>query len=117
MLISMIQPGRYNITIQQGATFELDLQLLDSNNSPVVMSGYTVAGKIFNRLGTQQLTSFSHSWTAIESGMFKMSIPSSTTATLSGEGQYDILVTEPSGKKYYLLEGSAFIDTGLTGRQ
>ena len=112
----MIEPGRYDIKLQQGATFEMNLQLRDGNNSPVVMSGYTVAGKIFDRLGTQQLASFSHSWTAMESGMFKMSIPANTTATMSGEGQYDILVTEPTGKKYYLLEGAVFMDTGLTGR-
>lgn len=112
----MIEPGKYDITIHQGATFELNLQLLDGNNSPVVMSGYTVAGKLFDRLGVTQLATFTQSWTAIQSGMFKMTIPASTTATLSGDAQYDILVTEPSGTKYYLLEGAAFINPGLTGR-
>lgn len=112
----MIEPGRYDIAIYQGATFELSLQLFDGNNSPLVMSGYTVAGKLFDRLGVTQLATFVQSWTAIESGMFKMSIPAATTATLSGDAQYDFLVTEPSGTKYYLLEGSATIEEGLTGR-
>ena len=114
----MIEPGRYDITIYQGATFELNLQLLDGNNAPVVMSGYTVAGKLFDRLGITQLASFTHSWTAIASGMFKMSIPANTTASFSGGtlAQYDFLVTEPTGTKYYLLEGSATIEEGLTGR-
>lgn len=112
----MIEPGKYDITIYQGATFELNLQLLDGNNSPVVMSGYTVAGKLFDRFGVTQLATFTQSWTAIESGMFKMSIPPNTTATLSGDAQYDFLVTEPSGTKYYLLQGAAAIEEGLTGR-
>jgi hypothetical protein len=112
----VIEPGKYDITIYQGATFELNLQLLDGNNSPVVMSGYTVAGKLFDRFGVTQLATFTQSWTAIESGMFKMSIPPNTTATLSGAAQYDFLVTEPSGTKYYLLQGAAAIEEGLTGR-
>lgn len=111
-----MDPAKYDITIHQGATFELNLQLKDGNNSPVAMSGYTVAGKLFDRLGVTQLATFTQSWTAIESGMFKMALPATTTATLSGDAQYDMLVTEPSGKKYYLLEGAAFVNPGLTGR-
>lgn len=114
--VGMIQPGRYDIVLQQGATFELNLQLFDGNNTPLVMSGYTVAGKLFDRLGVNQLATFTHSWTAIASGMFKMSIPANVTATISGEAQYDFLVTEPTGTKYYILEGSANIEEGLTGR-
>ena len=112
----MIDPAKYDITIHQGATFELNLQLKDGNNSPVVMSGYTVAGKVYDRLGNTLLANFVHEWTAQASGMFKMSIPASGTAVMSGDAQYDILVTEPTGKKYYLLEGAAFVNPGLTGR-
>ena len=112
----MIDPAKYDITIHQGATFELDLQLKDGTGSPVVMSGYTVAGKVYNRLGNTLLTNLVHTWTSQASGMFKMSIAASGTAVMSGDAQYDILVTEPTGTKYYLLEGAAFVNPGLTGR-
>jgi hypothetical protein len=50
------------------------------------------------------------------SGAFKLSIPSSTTSGITEQGQYDIMLTEPSGDKYYLLQGTAFLDPGLTGK-
>jgi hypothetical protein len=111
-----VDPAKYDITIHQGATFELNLQLKDGNSNPVAMSGYTVAGKVYDRYGTALLATFVQEWTAQASGMFKLSIPASGTATLSGSAQYDVLVTEPAGRKYYILEGAAIINPGLTGR-
>jgi hypothetical protein len=112
----VIDPGRYDITIHQGATFELNLQLKDSAGSPVDMTGYTVAAKLYNQLGTELISAFSFAWTVQASGSFVLSIPSVTTAVIVQNGQYDILVTEPTGKKYYLLEGTAFLNPGLTGK-
>lgn len=112
----MIDPAKYDITIHQGATFELNLQLKDGNGTPVVMTGYTVAGKVYDRYGATLLATFTQEWTSQASGIFKLSIPASGTATMSGDAQYDVLVTEPTGRKYYLLEGAAIINPGLTGR-
>jgi hypothetical protein len=112
----MIEPGKYDITIHQGATFELNLQLKDGNGTPLIMSGYTVAGKVFDRLGNALITNFAFEWTNQAIGQFKLSIPASTTATISGDCQYDILVTEPTGRKFYALEGAALLNLGLTGR-
>ena len=42
----MIEPGRYDIALHQGATFELPVQYRDSTNTPVNMSGYTVSGTV-----------------------------------------------------------------------
>jgi hypothetical protein len=33
--------GRYNFVIEQGATFQLDLQYKDSNNTPINLTGYS----------------------------------------------------------------------------
>lgn len=33
--------GRYNFLIEQGATFQLELQYKDSNNEPINLSGYS----------------------------------------------------------------------------
>jgi hypothetical protein len=111
-----VDPARYDITIHQGATFELNLQLKDSTGAPLVMSGYTVAGKVFDRLGQTLLANFTHEWTDEALGQFKLSIAASGTAAISEDGQYDVLIAEPAGKKYYILEGAAFLNPGLTGR-
>lgn len=112
----MTEPGKYDITVQQGATFELPLQFNDSTGAPVNMNGFTVSGTVYDRYGQSLITPFTTTWTTQVSGSFVLSIPASTTRTMSGEAQYDVLVTEPDGTKFYLLEGAVFISPGLTGR-
>lgn len=111
-----VDPVKYDITIHQGATFELNLQYKDSNGIPVDMSGYTVEGELWNRLGTTKIADFAQSWTAQSSGQFSLKLASTVTSGITEQGQYDVLMTEPSGDKYYLIQGIANIDPGLTGR-
>lgn len=33
--------GKYNIIIEQGATYDVEIQYKDSNNSPIDLTGYT----------------------------------------------------------------------------
>jgi hypothetical protein len=33
--------GKYNIVIEQGATYDVEIQYKDSNNSPIDLTGYT----------------------------------------------------------------------------
>jgi len=112
----MINPARYDITLHQGATFELPVQYKDATGTPVNMSGYTVSGTIWNRTGTEKLADFELPWTIQASGMFKLRLDAAVTSGITEQGQYDILVTEPNDDKFYLLEGTAFWNPGLTGR-
>lgn len=112
----MVTPAKYDITIHQGATFELPLQYRDSTGIPVNMSGYTVAAQLWNRIGTSKVSDFDFSWTVQASGSFKLRLSSAVTSGITEQCQYDVLTTEPSGDKYYLLQGTAFVDLGLTGR-
>lgn len=111
-----MDPANYDITIHQGATFVLDLQYKDSTGTPVNMSGYTVEAELWNRTGTTKLANFDTPWTVQASGSFKMKLSSAVTSGITEQGQYDLMITEPSGDKFYLLQGTAFINLGLTGR-
>ena len=111
-----MDPARYDITIHQGATFQLSLQYKDSAGVPVNMSGYTLEAELWNRTGTTKLANFDTPWTTQASGIFKLRLASAVTSGITEQGQYDLMVTEPSGDKYYLLQGTAYIDLGLTGR-
>lgn len=111
----MIEPGNYDITIHQGATFSLDLQYKDSSGSGVNMSGYQVAGKLVNRLNTATVATFTTSFVDQALGKFRIKLTATTTKTITDECQYDIMITEPGGDKYYLLQGRAFVDPGFTG--
>ena len=111
-----MDPAKHDITIHQGATFELQIAYKDPSGVPINMSGYTIEGQLWNRLGTSKLADFYPSWTVQESGTFTIGLASSVTRGITENGQYDVMVTEPSGKKSYLLQGNAFIDLGLTGK-
>ena len=110
----MIEPGRYDITLHQGATFELPVQYKDPAGTPVNMSGYTLSGTLWNKTGTTKLATFSTPWTSQPSGMFKMRLTDAVTSGVTEQGQYDLLVTTAAGDKFYLLEGTAFWNPGLS---
>lgn len=110
----MIVPGKHDITIYQGATFELQVQYKDNAGTPVNMSGYTIVSKLYNSTATQKLADFTASYVSQASGIFKIRLEGSTTSGITEQGQYDILITEPSNDKYYILEGTAFINLGLS---
>ena len=92
------------------------LQYKDGTGAPVNMSGYTIEAELWNRVGTVKLANFDTPWTTQASGMFKLRLTSAVTSGITEQGQYDLMVTEPGGDKYYLLQGTAYIDLGLTGR-
>jgi len=110
----MITPGKHDITIYQGATFELQVQYKDDAGVPVNMSGYTIASKLYNRLGTNKLADFTASYVSQVSGVFKIRLEASGTSGLTEQGQYDILITEPNNDVYYLVEGNAYVNRGLS---
>jgi hypothetical protein len=111
-----MEPARYDITVHQGATFSLALQYRTSSGVPVNMSGYTVEAQLWNRNGTAKLANFTTPWVNQASGIFKLFLGSSVTSGITDQGQYDVLITEPDGNKSYLLQGTSFIDLGLSGR-
>ena len=112
---TVIAPGTHDITIHQGATFSLELQYRDATGTGVDRTGYRVEGKVANRLNTAEVATFVLSWIDQTTGSFKLKIDAADTALLTSEGQYDVLITEPGGDKYYILQGRAFLDPGITG--
>jgi hypothetical protein len=94
----------------------MTVQYKDSEGSPVNMTGYSVVSKIYNRLGTAELAEFSTPWETQASGIFKLRLPASGTAAITEQGQYDVLITDVVGDKFYVLEGAVFLNPGISGR-
>ena len=44
--------GKYNIVIEQGATYQIELQYKDSNNTPINLSGYSGRMQIRPSIGS-----------------------------------------------------------------
>ena len=111
----MVDPATFDITIHQGATFSMDLQYKDSAGNGVNMSGYTVTSKIIARTGGADIATFTTTFTDQAVGKFNMKLTASTTQSITSEGLYDVLITEPGGDKFYLLQGRTQLDTGISG--
>ena len=110
----MTAPANYDITIYQGATFDEELQFLNSDSTPVDMTGFSLAGAVWDRLGTRKIANFSTLWVNQASGVFKLRIGASVTSGITEQGSYDVLVTEPDGDSFYLIKGAAFWNPGLS---
>ena len=111
----MRDPGTLDITIHQGATYSLDLQYLDSTGTGVNMTGYTVESKIVDQSYSNVIATFTSTFTDIATGKFNLKLSSSITAGITVGGLYDVLVTEPAGEKFFLIQGRATLDPGITG--
>ena len=111
----MVDPGVLDITIHQGATFTLDLQYKDSAGNGVNMAGYTVTSKMVDRTATNTLATFTSTFTDIAVGKFQLKLTAAVTQGITEEGLYDILITEPSGDKFYLVESRSKVYPGISG--
>jgi len=126
--------GRYSLIIEQGATFQLELQYKDANSVPIDLSGYsgrmqirpskestTVYLTLSSSLqsdGTGLNFSGSNNSTPPESGSIGLYIASCTSSMLAFDGRayYDIELYSGSSCPYTirLLEGQVELSREVT---
>jgi len=117
--------GKYDFTIEQGATFSRQITWQNEDGTAVNLTGYTVAGKIKRKVtDAQPLISFTCTVTNAASGIFTFSLTAAQTATLPINPSqkadrellycsYDIEATT-GGTVYRILEGVAKISPEVT---
>lgn len=110
----MIQPGDYDITIQQNADFDLIFQLKDSTGTGVNLTGATVEAEIWTDRKQAKLADFTITYVDRAIGKFKISLTDTQTGSLLQDGYYDVRVTDALGNSYYWVRGQAIIATGYT---
>ena len=110
----MIQPGTYNITIQQNSNWDMIFQLQDDNTDPIDLTGCVVDAEIWTEGKRSKLADFTVTYIDRLDGKFKLSLDDSLTATLPESGYYDIRVTNADGAAYYWVRGKATVETGCT---
>lgn len=110
----MIQPGSYDITIQQGASFAQSFQFKDANGDPFDLTGYSVTAEVWEDGKRSKYADFTVSWLTQNEGEFVISLTAAQTHTIPSTGYYDILVTNPDGSSDYWVRGQAILETGYT---
>lgn len=100
-----------NILIEQGATFSLDVLLVDAFDEPLDVTNYTGRGQLRKNYQSINATSFS---VTLTTGNLNIALPASNTAALeAGRYVYDVeLVTGSTVAR--VLEGIATVKPEVT---
>jgi hypothetical protein len=115
-----IQPGKYNLTIVQGATLEEAITWQDAQGNPIDLTGYTARAQA--RQNYEDATPFMNLTTENggiilggANGQIKLSLNASATAAITAEtGMWDLELVTASGAVYRLLQGSVTISKEVT---
>lgn len=110
----MIQPGNYDIVIQQNGDFDQIFQLRDSVGDPVNLVGSTVEAEIWTAGKKAKLADFTVTIVDAALGKFKLSLTDVQTGNLLQTAYYDVRVTDVLGQSYYWVRGQAILETGYT---
>lgn len=110
----MIQPGEYDITIQQNGDFDQIFQLKDSEGVGIDLTGSTVESAIWLAGKKAKLVDFTVTMIDEEIGKFKISLTDTQTGALLQSAYYDVRVTDSLGSSYYWVRGAATLETGYT---
>jgi len=117
--------GRYDITIEQGATFSLPLVIKNSDGSYFNLTNYTPRGQIRKYIrSTTIIVSFNFTITDAINGAMIVSLTAiQTAAILAGETSteakskyiYDIEIVHSSGEPVKrILNGSVYVNPNVT---
>ncbi len=109
-----ISPGTYNISLQRRADYSVTLQFKDSTDTPINLTGWSVAAQAWDKGRTTKYGDFSVTYTNRSTGTIAISLTDDQTATFPNEAYYDVLLTNGSGLKEYYLEGIIYVSEGYT---
>ena len=106
-----------NLVVNSGTDFSQSFTLEGSyNNSPLNLTGYTVAAQMRKWSGSSSAINFSTNIIAPStSGRISIGLTSGQTIDLkSGRYVYDILITDTYGIKNRVIEGMVLVREGVT---
>jgi tRNA threonylcarbamoyladenosine modification (KEOPS) complex Pcc1 subunit len=114
-----VNPGRYNLTVYKGTTFELK-PVWKIGGTPVDLSGYTADMQVRYASDTSSIIelSTSNGRITIDSayGRINLSISATDSAALAaGSYNYDLNLTNTvDGTVYKILEGAFVVKASIT---
>lgn len=122
--------GRYDITLEQGATFDLPLRYRDPQGAPVDLTGYSAKMQVRESPASSLFVEFNSTLTASgfillngpaedredgANGNIRIHMTSANTAALARfEGRYDLELSDGAGYTTRLLEGQFRIEPEIT---
>lgn len=105
-----------NLTIDQGSTFSVEIDVTDSSGDPLNLDGYTVAGQIRKTYSSSTSINFTASVYSAIGGTVKIELSATTTnAMKAGRYVYDVEITQTSsGDITRIVERQLEVKPGVT---
>jgi hypothetical protein len=104
-----------NLTIDQGSTYSISIELSDANDNPLDLSDYTIHAQLRKSYGSTTYTAFTtSSGEDPEDGVITLSLTAQQTGALrSGRYVYDVEIVDGS-EVIRVLEGIITITPEVT---
>lgn len=108
--------GHYNISIEQGSTWQLRLEIDSEVGVNKNLTGYSLACKIGKSYYDPAPISMATAYVQILQGIFTISLSATQTAALdpAHEYVYDVEITDSSGVVTRMIQGRATVSAGIT---
>ena len=104
-----------NLTVDQGATFNAQIDITDDSGNAQNLTGYSVAGQIRKTYDSTTFTAFSASVSNATGGTITISLTATqTNALAAGRYVYDVEITSSGGVVTRVLEGQVEVTPGVT---
>lgn len=116
-----IQPGQYDITIYQGATYDTTFTWKDENEDAVNLTGYSArlqaresVGAVETFLSLNSTDSPNDITLGGAAGTIRVVISATATAALTESGVYDLELVSGAGVVTRLLQGNVTLSKEVT---
>lgn len=104
-----------NLTIDQGSTFTVDIDVKDSDGDALDLSGYTVKGQMRKTYTSSSAVTFTSSVANESGGVVNISLTSAETNALkAGRYVYDVEITSSTSVVTRIVEGQIEVTPGVT---
>jgi len=105
-----------NIIIDQGSTFQADIDVTDSAGDALNLTGYTVAGQMRKTYTSTTATNFTGQVQSATGGTVRISLSATETNALkAGRYVYDTEITKTAtGEVTRVIEGQVDVTPGVT---
>jgi len=104
-----------NLTVDQGSTFNVEVEVTDVNGNVLTLTGYSVAGQMRKHYDSTAFTAFTGTVSNANLGLITISLTASqTNALAAGRYVYDVEITSGAGVITRVLEGQLEVTPGVT---
>lgn len=104
-----------NLIVDQGSTFSTIIELVDANNNPLLLAGYSGNSQIRKHYASVNISATFNVAVNASYGIVTLSLDANTTGSLyQGRYVYDVILTDIDGKIARVAEGQVTIIPSVT---